>query len=85
MRRFDSPSTSKVNWLAVRCTRRLEQSELAKLAKVHITTKVRLEGFDAHVVRGQSGTISAVVNALAKAGVELGENGTVIPRPKGNR
>jgi hypothetical protein len=29
------------------------------------------------------GTITAVVNALAKAGVDLGDNGSVIPRPKG--
>ena len=34
---------------------------------------------------GQSGTITAVVNALAKAGVDLGENGSVIPRPKGGK
>ena len=27
----------------------------------------------------------AVVNALAKAGGDLGENGSVIPRPKGKR
>ena len=33
-------------------------------------------------VRRQSG-IAAVVNALAKAGIELGENGSIIPRPKG--
>ena len=32
-------------------------------------------------VRGQSGTITAVVNALAKAGIELGENGSIFPRP----
>ena len=31
------------------------------------TTIVRLEAFDAQQVRGQSGTITAVVNALAKA------------------
>ena len=37
------------------------------------------EAFDAQQVRGQSGTITAVVNALAKAGIELGENGSVIP------
>jgi len=37
------------------------------------------------LVRRQSGTITAVVNALAKAGVDLGENGSVIPRPKGKR
>src|SRR5262249_24920175 len=34
-------------------------------------------------VRGQSGTITAVVNALARAGVNLGDNGSVIPRHKG--
>jgi predicted transcriptional regulator len=61
----------------------LDQSELARLAKVHVTTIVRLEAFEAQQVRGQSGTITAVVNALAKAGVELGENGSLIPRPKG--
>jgi hypothetical protein len=32
---------------------------------------------------GQTRTITAVVNALAKAGVDLGENDSVIPRPKG--
>ena len=63
----------------------LDQSELAKLAKVHPTTIIRLEAFDAHSVRGQSGTIMAVVNALAKAGVDLGENGSVIPGRKGAR
>jgi predicted transcriptional regulator len=63
----------------------LDQSELARLAKVHITTIVRLEAFDANEVNGQSQTITAVVNALAKAGVELGEGGCIIPRPKGKR
>jgi hypothetical protein len=60
-----------------------EESELARLAKVHITTIVRLEAFDAQPVRGQNGTISAVVNALAKAGIELGEECSIFPRPKG--
>ena len=45
-------------------------------------TIVRLEAFDAQQVRGQSGTITAVVNALAKAGIELGENGSIFPRPE---
>ena len=31
----------------------------------------------------RTATITAVVNALAKAGIELGENGSIIPRPKG--
>jgi len=29
------------------------------------------------------GTFAAVVNAIAKAGVELADNGSVVPRPKG--
>jgi hypothetical protein len=41
----------------------------SRLAKVHITTIVRLEAFNAQQMRGQSGTITAVVNALAKAGI----------------
>jgi hypothetical protein len=57
----------------------IDQSELARLAKVHITTIVRLEAFDKQEVRGQSDTITAVVNALAKAGIELGENGSIFP------
>ena len=31
-------------------------------------------------MRGQSGTITAVVNALAKAGIELGENSYASPK-----
>jgi hypothetical protein len=42
-------------------------------------------GFGAESVRGQSGTITSVVNALARAGVDLGDSGSVIPRPKGKR
>ena len=61
----------------------LDRSELARLAKVHITTIVRLVAFNAQQVRGQSRTITAVVNALAKPGIELGKNGSVLPRPKG--
>ena len=34
---------------------------------------------ETQIVTGQSGTITAVVNVLAKAGIELGENGSVIP------
>jgi hypothetical protein len=59
------------------------RNALTVLAKVHITTIVRLR-HSTHIKRaGRSGTITAVVNALAKAGVELGENGSLIWRPKG--
>jgi hypothetical protein len=42
-----------------------------------------MQSSGAKTVRGQSGTITAVGNALAKAGIELGENGSIFPRPKG--
>ena len=54
---------------------------MGRLVTVHITI-VRLEGFDAQAVRGQSGTIAAVVHALLKAGIELGDNGSVMPKGK---
>jgi hypothetical protein len=73
---------SMTHWTDLRCVICHNTLELARLAKVHITTIVRLEAFDAQQVRGQSGTITAVVNALAKAGIELGENGSIFPRPK---
>jgi hypothetical protein len=41
---------------------------------VHVTTLIRLEGFEADQVRGQSGTIQAVVQALEKRGVVITEN-----------
>ena len=50
---------------------------------MHVTTVLRLEAFDAQSVRGQSGTITAVVNTIAKAGIDPGENGSIFPRPKG--
>jgi hypothetical protein len=53
------------------------------LGRLPATLARLLEAFDAQQVRGQSGTITAVVNALAKAGIELGENGSIFPRPKG--
>jgi predicted transcriptional regulator len=68
---------------AARILAGLDQTDLAKLAKVHPTTIIRLEAFDAAPVRGHSATITALVNALAKAGVDIGENGSVIPKPKG--
>jgi hypothetical protein len=67
---------------AARILAGLDQSELARLVRIHVTTIVRREGFDAQKVRGQSGTIAAVVNALLRVGVELGDNGSVIPKPK---
>ena len=76
-------SERKEGRLVPRILAGLDRAELARLAKVHITSIVRLEAFDVQQVRGQSGTITAVVNALAKAGIELGENGSIFPRPKG--
>ena len=72
--------------ITIRCVDKGDNSRIparCDIGATRGTTIVRLEAFDAQQVRGQSGTITAVVNALAKAGIELGENGSVIPRPKG--
>ena len=53
---------------------------MGRLVTVHITI-VRLEGVDAQAVRGQSGTIAAVVHALLKAWERDAEGeGALIPR-----
>jgi hypothetical protein len=49
-------------------------------------TIVRLEGFDAATVRGHTVTISAILNALSRAGVEITETGVhMVAKPKGRR
>ena len=40
------------------------------------------EAFE-HTRCPRSGNITAVVNAITRAGVELGDNGSVVPKPKG--
>jgi hypothetical protein len=42
-----------------------------------------LIGAPVKLVQIRDVVVTAVVNALAKAGVELGENGSIFPRPKG--
>jgi hypothetical protein len=48
-----------------------------------VTTSRQRAPFELLIRGGASGKIAAVVNALAKAGVELDGNVGVIPRPKG--
>jgi hypothetical protein len=38
---------------------------------------------EADAVASKGRNIDAVVQALLRAGVEIGENGSIIPRPKG--
>jgi hypothetical protein len=52
---------------------------LARLAKLRVTTIVMLEAFDAQQVRAEWHHHCGG----EKAGIELGENGSTFPRPKG--
>ena len=52
-------------------------------AKVNVVAQIR-ETIRLIMDRERS-FITAVVNALPKAGIELGENGSIIPKPEGKR
>ena len=47
------------------------------------TTPATLSRMEADAVASKGRNIDAVVQALLRAGVEIGENGSIIPRPKG--
>ena len=63
----------------------LHQSQLAKDAGVDTGTVSRMEAAGKQSARGLARNVEAAVNALAKAGIELGENGSIFPRRKGKR
>jgi transcriptional regulator with XRE-family HTH domain len=58
----------------------LSQRDLAKLAKLDVTTINRLESFAADEIRGKSETIKALVTALERQGCELTETGVQLIR-----
>ena len=59
--------------------RKLSFANEVQMAFLSVTKKQSASA----AARGQSGTITAVVNELAKAEVDLGENASLIPSPKG--
>ena len=63
--------------LAMMRRRKLSRSVLRLLLSACKSSSINSIG------RGRAAPSPSVVNALAKAGVDLGENGGAIPRPKG--
>jgi hypothetical protein len=61
------------------------QRDLAKLARLDVTTVDRLEGFGPAEVRGKLESIEAVVAALEKRGVEFTERGVQLTAKRGPR
>jgi predicted transcriptional regulator len=71
---------TSVQIVAARALLELEQRELARLAKVHVTTLVRLEGAGWDVAPGNATTIARITTVLEGKGVEFIENGVRVNR-----
>jgi predicted transcriptional regulator len=61
--------------VAARALLGMQQRELAKLAKLDVTTLVRIEKSGTDPIRGQGASISAVITVLEKRGVEFLSDG----------
>ena len=60
----------------------MEQRELARLAKVHVSTLVRLESAGWKVAPGNATTIDRVLSVLERKGIEFIEDGVRLVRPR---
>lgn len=67
------PTSAQI--VAARALLLLEQRKLAELAKVHVSTLVRLEGAGWEIAPGNARTIERITNVLERKGVEFIENG----------
>jgi predicted transcriptional regulator len=67
------PSSAQI--VAARALLQMEQRELAQLAKVHVSTLVRLEAAGWSVAPGNATTIDRVLSVLERKGVEFIELG----------
>jgi transcriptional regulator with XRE-family HTH domain len=67
---------------AARALAGLQQQQLAKLAGVNPSTVNRMEASGAETARGQIRSVQAVIDALAKRGVEITTDGGVRPIEK---
>ena len=63
----------------------IHQRQLAKAAGINPATLSRMENSGKKVVRGQGRSIQSVLDALAKAGVEVHEDGVRIIEKKPRR
>jgi hypothetical protein len=66
---------SSVQIIAARVLLQMEQRELAALAKVHVSTLVRLEGAGWRTAPGNATTIARITDVLEGRGVEFVEHG----------
>jgi predicted transcriptional regulator len=74
---------SSVEIIAARVLLEMEQRELAQLAKVHVSTLVRLEGAGWKIAPGNATTIDRILTVLEGKGVEFIENGVrLAKRPR---
>lgn len=60
----------------------LDQRQLAKKAGIDASTLSRMESAGAKTARGHGSTIEVVIEALARCGVELADDGSIRPIPK---
>jgi predicted transcriptional regulator len=67
------PTSAQI--VAARALLLLEQRKLAELAKVHVSTLVRLEGAGWETAPGNARTIERVTNVLERKGIEFIEHG----------
>jgi hypothetical protein len=75
------PTSAQI--VAARALLLMEQRKLAELAKVHVSTLVRLEGAGWGVAPGNATTIDRVTSVLERRGVEFIDNGVrLIKRPR---
>jgi transcriptional regulator with XRE-family HTH domain len=65
---------------AARALAGLRAAQLATLAKIDASTVSRLEGSGHRAVRGQAGTVDAVIRVLKTRGVEITEDGVRLTR-----
>jgi predicted transcriptional regulator len=74
---------TSVQIVAARALLQLEQRELARLAKVHVSTLVRLEGAGWEIAPGNAVTVDRITTVLENKGVEFIELGVrLTKRPR---
>jgi predicted transcriptional regulator len=75
------PTSSQI--VAARALLQLEQRELARLAKVHVSTMVRLEAAGSNVAPGNATTITRITDVLEHKGIEFIEGGVrLVKKPR---
>lgn len=75
------PASAQI--VAARALLQLEQRELARLARIHVSTMVRIEGAGWKLAPGNTATVARVVDVLEHRGIEFIEDGVrLIKKPR---